>query len=35
MPSFRYMPEAQRLEVIEYVKSLNRGFWERREIPRW
>src|SRR5437899_6193933 len=31
MPSFRYMPEAQRLEVIEYVKSLNRGFWERRE----
>ena len=25
MPSFRYMPEAQRLEVIEYVKSLNRG----------
>src|SRR3989442_7100444 len=21
-----------RLEVIEYVKSLNRGFWERREI---
>src|SRR5207249_2695922 len=32
MPSFRYMPEAQRLEVIEYVKSLNRRFWERREI---
>ena len=32
MPSFRYMPAAQRLEVIEYVKSLNRGFWERREI---
>src|SRR5439155_974730 len=32
MPSFRYMPEAQRLEVVEYVKSLNRGFWERREI---
>src|SRR3989441_852144 len=32
MPSFRYMPEAQRLEVIEYVKSLNRSFWERREI---
>src|SRR2546428_4030251 len=30
MPSFRYMPAAQRLEVIEYVKSLNRGFWERR-----
>jgi len=32
MPSFRYMPEAQRLEMIEYVKSLNRGFWERRKI---
>src|SRR3989441_8215723 len=32
MPSFRYMPEAQRLEVIEYIKSLNRGFWERREV---
>src|SRR2546428_873810 len=32
MPSFRYMPEAQRLEVIEYVKGLNRGFWERREV---
>src|SRR2546422_10507152 len=30
MPSFRYMPAAQRLEVIEYVKSLNRGFSERR-----
>lgn len=38
MPSFRHMPEAQRLEVLEYVKSLNRGFWEREppkivEIP--
>src|SRR3989442_4022721 len=32
MPSFRYMPEAQRLEVSEYIKRLNRGFWERREI---
>jgi mono/diheme cytochrome c family protein len=32
MPSFRHMPEEQRLEVIEYVKSLNRGFWERKEI---
>jgi cytochrome c oxidase cbb3-type subunit 2 len=32
MPSFRHMPEEQRLEVIEYVKSLNRAFWERREI---
>jgi hypothetical protein len=26
MPSFRHMPEEQRLEVIEYVKSLNRAF---------
>jgi len=25
-------PLLQRLEVIEYVKSLNRGFWERRKI---
>ena len=32
MPSFRHMPEAQRLEVIEYVKSLNRRFWERGEV---
>jgi mono/diheme cytochrome c family protein len=32
MPSFRHMPEEQRLEVIEFVKSLNRGFWERPEI---
>ena len=32
MPSFRHMPEEQRLEVIEYVKSLNRAFWERQEI---
>ncbi|HET9491133.1 MAG TPA: c-type cytochrome [Methylomirabilota bacterium] len=32
MPSFRHMPEEQRLEVIEYVKSLNRRFWERDEI---
>jgi mono/diheme cytochrome c family protein len=32
MPSFRHMPEEQRLEVIEYVKSLNKGFWDRREI---
>jgi mono/diheme cytochrome c family protein len=29
MPSFRHMPVGQRLEVLEYVKSLNRGFWER------
>lgn len=32
MPSFRYMPEEQRLELIEFVKSLNPAFWERREI---
>ena len=32
MPSFRHMPEEQRLEVIEYVKSLNPAFRERREI---
>jgi mono/diheme cytochrome c family protein len=32
MPGFRHMPEAQRLEVIEFVKSLRREFWARREI---
>lgn len=32
MPSFRPMPIEQRLELIEYVKSLNRGFWDRGEI---
>lgn len=32
MPSFRHMPEEQRLELLEYVKSLNQGFRERREI---
>lgn len=32
MPSFRYMPEEQRLELIEFVKSLNPAFWERRQI---
>ncbi len=32
MPSFGHMPKEQRLEVIEYVKSLNRGFWERPGI---
>jgi mono/diheme cytochrome c family protein len=32
MPSFRHMPEAQRLEVAEYVKSLNKRFWERVEV---
>jgi mono/diheme cytochrome c family protein len=29
MPAFRHMPEAQRLELIEYVKSLNSAFWTR------
>ena len=32
MPGFRHMPEAQRLEVVEYVKSLNKEFWNRREV---
>ncbi len=32
MPSFRHMPVEQRLEVLEYVKSLNRGFWERGAV---
>jgi mono/diheme cytochrome c family protein len=32
MPSFRYMPEEQRLELLEFVKSLDRAFWESREI---
>jgi mono/diheme cytochrome c family protein len=32
MPSFRHLPEQQRLEVVEYVKSLNRGFWQRGAI---
>jgi len=32
MPSFRQMPIEQRLELIEYVKSLNPRFWERVEI---
>src|SRR5947209_10887457 len=32
MPGFRHMPAEQRLEVIEYVKSLNRRFWDRQEI---
>ena len=32
MPSFRHMPEGQRLEVIEFVKSLDRDFWRRGEI---
>src|SRR5439155_10742715 len=32
MPSFRHMPEAQRLEVLEYGKSRHRGFWDRTEV---
>ncbi|HSF30534.1 MAG TPA: cytochrome c, partial [Candidatus Tectomicrobia bacterium] len=32
MPSFRYMPEEQRLELLEFVKSLNRAFWEQRDL---
>lgn len=32
MPSFGHMPEEQRLELLEYVKSLHRAFWERDEI---
>ncbi len=32
MPSFRHMPQEQRLEVIEYVKSVNPQFWARQEI---
>ena len=32
MPGFGHMPEAQRLEVIEFVKSFHREFWAGREI---
>ena len=32
MPGFPYMPVEQRLELIEYVKTFNRGFWERRDV---
>src|SRR5207245_6316219 len=32
MPSFQHMPVEQRLELLEYVKSLNRGFWERGAV---
>ena len=32
MPSFRHMPIEQRLELLEYVKSLNRQFWARTRI---
>jgi cytochrome c oxidase cbb3-type subunit 2 len=34
MPSFARMPEAQRLELLEYVKSFNRGYWSRRELAK-
>ena len=32
MPSFRHMPIEQRLELIEFVKSLNPAFADRGEI---
>ena len=32
MPSFRHMPEEQRLELVEYVKSLNQEFWARQDV---
>ena len=32
MPSFRHMPEEQQLELLEYVKSLNKSFWERGDV---
>ncbi len=32
MPAFRHMPVEQRLEVLEYVKTFNRGFWERQDV---
>ncbi|HLC41717.1 MAG TPA: c-type cytochrome [Methylomirabilota bacterium] len=32
MPSFRHMPEEQRMEIVEYIKSLNKGFWARHEV---
>lgn len=32
MPSFGQMPEEQRLELLEFVKTFNRGFWEREEL---
>jgi cytochrome c oxidase cbb3-type subunit 2 len=32
MPSFRHMPPEQRLELIEYVKSLNKAFWEQGPV---
>lgn len=32
MPGFNQMPVEQRLELIEYLKSLNPKYWERHEI---
>ncbi len=32
MPAFRHMPVEQRLEVLEYVKTFNRGFWDRVDV---
>jgi cytochrome c len=32
MPGFHQMPVEQRLELLEYVKSFNKGFWDRHEI---
>jgi cytochrome c oxidase cbb3-type subunit 2 len=32
MPSFRHMPEEQRLELLEYVKSFNKAYWARTEV---
>jgi cytochrome c oxidase cbb3-type subunit 2 len=32
MPSFGHMPIEQRLELVEYVKSLNRQFWSRTRV---
>ncbi len=34
MPGFRHMPEEQRLEVVEYVKSLNPEFWAQLGTSR-
>lgn len=33
MPGFRDMPVEQRLELVEYLKSLNARFWERPAGP--
>ncbi|MBI3327596.1 MAG: c-type cytochrome [Nitrospinae bacterium] len=32
MPSFRHMHEEQRLELLEFVKSLHPAFWELQEL---